>query len=67
MRTVVAVVLVGLVLALLAAAAVRGVRRVAWPGSVEAAGRTAVQNVVEGLIVLAAVIAGVVIVVAVAT
>ena len=66
MRTLVAVIVVGLVLATLAAAAVRGVRRVAWPhGGVEVA-RTTAQTVVEGLIVLAAFVVGVVIVVAVA-
>jgi hypothetical protein len=62
---VVGVVLAAIVLTGLAAAAVRGVRRAAWPhDDVEAAGRTAVQSVVEGLIVLAAVILGVVVVVA---
>jgi hypothetical protein len=65
-RTLVAVAVVGLALAALAGTAVRGVRRIGWPGGVEAAGRTTVQTVVEGLIVLAAVIAGIVIVVAVA-
>ena len=65
MRTVVAVVLVGLTLALLAGVALRGVRRLPWP-DVEEAGKTTAQTVVEGLIVLAAVIAGVVIVVALA-
>ena len=66
MRTLVAVVVVGLGLAALAGVAVRGVRRVSWPGDADDAGRTTVQTVVEGLIVLAAVIAGVVIVVAIA-
>ena len=66
MRTLVAVVVVGLVLATLAAAAVRGVRRVAWPHGGEDAVRTTLQTVVEGLIVLAAFVAGIVIVVAVA-
>ena len=66
MRTLVAVIVVGLVLATLAAAAVRGVRRIAWPhGGVDVA-RTTAQTVVEGLIVLAAFVVGVVIVVAVA-
>jgi hypothetical protein len=65
-RTLVAVVVVGIALAALAGTAVRGLRRVGWHGSVEDAGRTTVQTVVEGLIVLAAVIAGIVIVVAVA-
>ena len=61
---VVGVLVVALVLAGLAAAAVRGVRRAAWPHDVEDAGRNAVQAVVEGLIVLALVILGVVVVVA---
>jgi hypothetical protein len=65
-RTLVVVVVVGLVLATLAAAAVRGVRRVAWPNGGEAVVRTTLQTVVEGLIVLAAFVAGIVIVVAVA-
>jgi hypothetical protein len=60
----VGVLVVALVLAGLAAAAVRGVRRAAWPHDVEEAGRSAAQALVEGLIVLAAVILGVVIVVA---
>ena len=64
MRTLVAVVVVGLLLAGLAGAAVRGVRRLA-PGDVEEAGRTTARAVVEGLIVLAAVILGVVIVYAI--
>lgn len=64
---VVGVVLVALVLAGLAAAAVRGVRRSAWPHhDVEDAGRSTAQAIVEGLIVLAAVILGVVVVVALA-
>ena len=58
------VALVALVLALLAAAAVRGVRRAAWPHDVEDAGRSVTQAIVEGLIVLAVVILGAVIVVA---
>ena len=61
---VVGVALVALVLAMLAAAAVRGVRRKAWPHDVEDAGRSVTQAIVEGLIVLAVVILGVVIVVA---
>lgn len=61
---VVGVALVALVLAMLAAAAVRGVRRKAWPYDVEDAGRSLTQAIVEGLIVLAVVILGVVIVVA---
>ena len=64
MRTLVAVVVVGLVLALLASAAVRGLRRVAWSGGPDDVGRTTVQSVVEGLIVLATLIVGVVILVA---
>ena len=58
------VALVALVLAMLAAAAVRGVRRAAWPHDVEDAGRSVTQAIVEGLIVLAVVILGAVIVVA---
>jgi hypothetical protein len=61
---VVGVALVALVLAMLAAAAVRGVRRAAWPHDVEDAGRSVTQAIVEGLIALAVVILGVVIVVA---
>ncbi len=64
MRTVVGVVLVVLVLAPLAAVAVRGLRKTAWASGAEDVGRTAVQTVAEGLIVLAAVVIGVVIVVA---
>ena len=64
MRTLVGVLVVLLVLALLASAAVRGVRRVAWSGGADDVGRTTVQSVVEGLIVLAAVVLGVVIVLA---
>jgi L-lactate permease len=67
MRLLVGVLLVGLPLALLAGVALRGVRRVAWPGQVDEAGRTTVQTVVEGLIVLAAIIVGVVVVVALAS
>jgi hypothetical protein len=59
---VVGVALVALVLAMLAAAAVRGVRRAAWPH--DDAGRRFTRAVVEGLIVLAVVILGVVILVA---
>ena len=62
MRTLVAVVVVGLLLAALAGTAVRGVRRMGWHGDVDEAGRTTAQAVVEGLIVLAAVILGVVVV-----
>jgi L-lactate permease len=61
---VVGVALVALVLAMLAAAAVRGVRRAAWPHDVEDAGRSVTQAIVEGLIALAVVILCVVIVVA---
>ena len=64
MRTLVGVLVVLLVLALLASAALRGVRRVAWSGGADDVGRTTVQAVVEGLIVLAAVVLGVVVVVA---
>jgi hypothetical protein len=53
------------VLAPLAAWAVRGVRRIAWTGHVEDVPRTTLQTIVEGLIVLAAVIVGVVVLVAV--
>jgi hypothetical protein len=61
---VVAVVVVALVLAMLAAAAVRGVRRAAWPhADVEETGRSLTRALVEGLIVLALVILGVVVVV----
>jgi hypothetical protein len=63
-RTLVGVVVVVLLLAVLASAAVRGVRRVAWSGGADDAGRTTVRAVVEGLIVLAALVLGVVIVVA---
>jgi L-lactate permease len=63
-RTVVGVVVVGLILAGLASAAVRGVGRMAWSGGAEDAGRTTVRSVVEGLIVLAAIIVGAVVVVA---
>jgi uncharacterized membrane protein YidH (DUF202 family) len=63
-RTLLGVLLVLLVLVPLAAAAVRGARRLAWTDQVEDAGRTTVQTVVEGLIVLAVLVVGVVIVVA---
>ena len=67
MRTLVGVLVVVLVLVPLAAAAVRGVRRVAWPaGGADEVGRTTLQTVTEGLIVLAAVIVAVVVVVAIA-
>jgi hypothetical protein len=62
---VVGVLVVALVLAMLAAAAVRGVRRAAWPhDDLENAGRSVTRAVVEGLIVLAVVILGVVVVAA---
>lgn len=64
MRTLVAVALVGLVLALLASAAVRGLRGAVWSGGPDDVGRSTVQSVVEGLIVLATLIVGVVILVA---
>jgi len=63
-RTLVGVLLVTLLLAGLAAAALRGVRRFAWSGGVDDAGRSALQTLVEGLIVLAAVVVGVVVLVA---
>ena len=65
MRTLAGVLVVVLVLVPLAAAAVRGARRVVWPAGVEEVGRTTLQTVTEGLIVLAAVIIGVVLVVAI--
>ena len=64
MRTLAGVLVVLAVLVPLAAGAVRGVRRVAWTGHVEDAGRTTLQTFVEGLIVLAVVVGGVVVVVA---
>jgi len=63
-RTLVGVLLVLLILVPLAAAAVRGVRRVGCADQVEDAGRTTAQTVMEGLIVLAVVIIGVLLVVA---
>ena len=65
MRTLVGVLVVVLVLVPLAAAAVRGLRRVAWPVGADDVGRTTVQTFVEGLIVLAAVVIGVALVVAI--
>jgi hypothetical protein len=65
-RTLVGVLVVVLVLVPLAAAAVRGLRRVAWPADAGDVGRTTLQTATEGLIVLAAVIIGVVLVVAIA-
>lgn len=64
MRTLVGVLVVLAILVPLAAAAVRGVRRVAWTEQIEDAGRTTLQTVVEGLIVLAVVVVGVLILVA---
>jgi hypothetical protein len=61
-RTLVGVLVVGLLLAALAGVAVRGVRRIGWPGQVDDAGRTTAQAIVEGLIVLAAIVLGVVVV-----
>ena len=66
MRTLAGVLVVALVLVPLAAAAVRGLRRVAWPADAGAVGRTTLQTVVEGLIVLATVTVGVVLVVLIA-
>jgi hypothetical protein len=63
-RTLVGVLVVVLILAPLATGAVRGLRRLAWTGQVEETGRGAVQTVVEGLIVLAIIVIGVVILVA---
>jgi hypothetical protein len=64
-RTLVGVLVVALILVPLAALAVRGVRRVGGPMDAEEAARTTLQNVVDGLIVLAAAIIGVVLVVAI--
>ena len=65
MKALVGVVFAVLVLAPLAAVAARGLRRAGWSGAqVEDAGRTTLQNLVEGLIVIAVVIIGVVILVA---
>jgi hypothetical protein len=63
-RTLAGVLLVLLILVPLAAAAVRGVRRVGWADQVEDAGRTTAQTVVEGLIVLAVLVVGVLVLVA---
>lgn len=65
MRALVGVVVVAVVLVPLAAAAVRGLRRVAWPAGADDVGRGTLQTVTEGLIVLAAVIVGVLLVVAI--
>lgn len=65
MRTLVGVLIVVLVLTPLAAWAVRGLRRLAWTGHVEDVPRGTLQTIVEGLIVLGAVIVGVIVVVAV--
>ncbi|HEX6725389.1 MAG TPA: hypothetical protein VF073_09135 [Gaiella sp.] len=64
MRTLVGVLVVLAILVPLAAAAVRGVRRIAWTDQVEDAGRTTLQTLVEGLIVLAILVVGVLILVA---
>ena len=64
MRTLVGVLVVLLILVPLAAAAARGVRRVGWADQVEDAGRTTAQTVVEGLIVLAVLVVGVLVLVA---
>ena len=64
MRTLAGVLVVLLVLAPLAAAPVRGLRRVAWADRVEDAGRTTLQTFVEGLIVLAVLVGGVLVAVA---
>ncbi len=64
MRTLAGVLLVLLILVPLAAAAVRGVRRVGWADQVEDAGRTTAQTVLEGLIVLAVLVVGVLVLVA---
>jgi hypothetical protein len=60
-RALVGVLVVVLILAPLASAAVRGLRRFTWTGQVEDVGRGTLQTLVEGLIVLAVVIIGVVI------
>ena len=64
MRTLVGVLVVLAILVPLAAAAVRGVRRIAWTDQVEDAGRTTLQTLAEGLIVLAILVVGVLILVA---
>ena len=64
MRTLAGVLVVLLVLAPLAAAAIRGLRRVAWADRVEDARRTTLQTFVEGLIVLAVLVGGVLVAVA---
>ena len=64
MRTLVGVLVVVLILAPLTAGAVRGLRRFAWTGQVEETSRGAVRTIVEGLIVLAIIVIGVVILVA---
>ena len=64
MRTLAGGLLVLLVLVPRAAAADRGVRRLAGTAQIEDAGRTTVQTLVEGLIVLAVLVVGVVILVA---
>ncbi len=67
MRLLVGVLVVVLLLAPLAAVSARGFRRIGLTGQVDDAGRTTVQMLVEGLIVLAILIIGVLIVVALAT
>ena len=64
MRTLAGVLVAALILAPLAAGAIRGLRRLGWTGQVEETGRGALQTVVEGLIVLAVVVVGVAILVA---
>ena len=59
MKVLVGVVLAVLVLAPLAAVAARGLRRAGWTDAqVDDAGRSTLQNLVEGLIVLAVVVIG---------
>ena len=65
MRTVVGVVVVALILTPLAVWAVRGLRRVT--GAVAEGPRSTFQMVAEGLIVLAAIVLGVIVVVAFAS
>lgn len=64
MRTLAGVLVAVLILAPLAAGAIHGLRRLGWTGQVEETGRGALQTVVEGLIVLAVVVVGVAILVA---
>jgi hypothetical protein len=65
-RTLVGILVVALVLVPLAATAVRGLRRVAWPADAGDVGRGTLQTVTEGLIVLAALVVGIVLVVLIA-